>query len=279
MKSMRKKLKPSWTFVTEKKIWRLLPGNGVLAVELRDTEAKTAEYAGIEISSGSPLWEGVSFEESWWIVMNRVFKDVLLLQQFVKPNMPTPAGIYAIDLFTGKVLWQNRELSLINASNDLVYVSRKSIQSEDIAGLNYKSGAEVIVFSAEDPQVDKISSVPQQDEFRLSSFFEEIKHVLSKNHAEVLTKAMPAGAANPTFILAVSGKDIIGFYTSAGKDEKGVPVYDSHIRIVDSVGKIVFDDVVDTKVYTTLGDFYFVVGTMLIYARNSMEIVAVDLKT
>ena len=42
---------------------------------------------------------------------------------------------------------------------------------------------------------------------------------------------------------------------------------------------MVFDDVVDRKVYTTLGDFYFVVSTKLIYARNSNEIVAIDLKS
>lgn len=279
MKSIRKNLRPSWTFSTEKKVWRLLPGNGVLAVELRDTEAKTAEYAGIEISSGSPLWQGVRFEDSWWIVMNRIFKDVLLLQQFVRPDMPTAGGIFAIDLFTGKVLWENRDLSYINASDNLVYASRKSLQSEVVVGLNYKSGTEQIVFSAGDPQLHAISIAPQQDEYILSSFFEEIKPNVPKSRMPILTKATPPNAANPTYILSVSGKDIIGFYTSAGKDEKGVTVFDSHLRIVDSGGKIVFEDVVDRKVYTTLGDFYFVVGTVLIYARNSVEVLAVNLNT
>lgn len=277
MKAAHRNLRPSWTFSTEKKVWRLLPGNGVLAVELRDTEAKTAEYAGIEISSGSPLWQGVKLEDSWWIVMNRVFKDVLLLQQFVRPDMPTPGGIFAIDLFTGRILWQNREMSFVNAADNLVYASRKSLQSEVIAGLNYKSGVEEIVFPAGDPRIDGISSAEQQDEFILSCFFEEIGHTLSKSRAALLAKALPANAANPTYILSISGYDIIGFYTDAGKDEKGVPVYDSRLRVVNSGGKIVYDDVVDRKVYTTLGDFYFVVGTVLIYAKNSMEIVAVDL--
>ena len=248
-------------------------------MELRDTEAKTAEYAGIAISSGSPLWQGVMLEDSWWIVMNRIFKDVLLLQQFVKPDMPTPGGIFAIDLFTGKILWQNKDLTFVDASNNLVYASRKSVGSEEIMGLDYRTGDEKLVLSADDPQTGGLAFDPPRDEFVLSSFFEEIEGTLPESRKELVRKATPAGALNPTYILSVSGKDIVGFYTDAGKDEKGVPVFDSHLRVVNSEGKPLFDDVIDRKVYTTLGDFYFVVENRLIYARNSVEVVAVNLQS
>lgn len=279
MKSLRKNLKPSWTFASDKKVWRLLPGNGVLAVELRDTEAKTAEYAGIAISSGSPLWQGVSLEDSWWIVMNRIFKDVLLLQQFVRPDMPTPGGIFAIDLFTGKMLWQNQDLTFVDASNDMVYASRKSVSDEEIIGLDYRTGDQKLVLGADDQQAAALSFDPPRDEFMLSSFFEEVAGTLPRSRRELLGKATPAGALNPTYILSVFGKDIIGFYTDSGKDEKGVPVFDSHLRIIDPEGKPVFDDVIDRKVYTTLGDFYFVVENRLVYAKNSVEVVAVNLQS
>lgn len=279
MKIFRPGLRPKWTYKTEKKVWRLLPGNGILATELRDPDAKIAEYAGIEIASGTPLWQGLTLDDSWWIVMNRIFRDVLLLQQFVKPDMPTPGKIFAVDLTTGKVRWQNHELTYLNASGDLVYGIRKNIQRGEIVGLDFRDGTEKFVLPADDPRADDLKFYSQQDEFVLSSFFEEIEDTLDPERAATLLKIPPTNAQNPTYIPSIAGKDIAGYYTDGGKDEKGVPVFDSHLKVTDFSGKIVFDDTVDRKVYTTLGDFYFVIGTDLIYARNSDEIVAVDLKS
>lgn len=272
-----RKLKPAWTFRTDKKVWRLLPGMGVLTAELRDTDAKISEYAGIDISSGAPLWQGLRLEESWWVIMNRVFRDVLLLQQFVKPDMPTPGKIIVIDLFTGRILWQNSELSFLNVSGDSIYALRRSIRSEEIVALDYRTGTEKISFPADDPRADNLLFPPQQDEFVLPGFLEELADDLPAGRAALLRNAPPADAENPTFIPSVSGKDIIGFYSNAGTDEKGAPVFDSHLMIIDSEGNSIFQDTADRKVYTTLGDFYFVARSKLIYTRNSNEIVAVGL--
>lgn len=279
MKFLGRKLKPAWTFRTDKKVWRLLPASGVLTAELRDTDAKIAEYAGIDIASGSPLWQGLRLEESWWVITNRVFRDVLLLQQFVKPDMPTPGNIIAVDLFAGRILWQNHELKYLNASGDLIYALRKSLRSEDIVALDYRTGTEKMAFPADDPRTDDLSFPPQQDEFVLPSFLEEFADDLPAGRTALLRNAPPANAENPTFIPSVSGKDIIGFYSNAGTDEKGAPVFDSHLMILDSEGNSIFQDTADRKVYTTLGDFYLVTGNKLIYTRNSSEIVAVELGT
>ncbi len=277
MKFSRRKIKPAWTFKTGKKVWRLIPGNGVLAVEFRDTEAKVADYAGIDIASGTPLWQGLRFEESWWVLMNRTFRDVLLLQQFVRPDMPTPGKIFAVDLITGKVLWQNDEMSFLNAAGDLVYGLRKSILSEEVVGLDYRTGTDKITFSTDDPRADEIAFPSAQDDFILPAFIEEITGNLAPAHADRLRKAPPENAMAPTFIPSVNGKNVVGFHTDAGTDEKGIPVFDSHIEILDDEGSVIFGDIADRHVYTAMGDFYFVAEKNLIYARNSTEIVAVKL--
>ena len=278
MKFFRTSLKPKWVFKTDKKVWRLLPGSGVLATELRDPDLKITEYAAIDLSSGAPLWQGLRLEESWWIAMNRIYRDIFLLQQFVKPDMPTAGKIYAIDLFTGKLLWQNHELTYLNASGDTIYGIREAVGSEGIVGLDFRTGEEKIVLAADDPKVDELSFPSHEDEFVLSSFFEEIEDTLPPERAAILKETPPEQAKNPTCIPSAFGKDIVGYYTEAGKDEKGIQLYDSHLTVSDQAGKILFEDTVDKGVYTTLGDFYFVVGTDLIYARNSSEIVALDLE-
>ncbi len=278
MKILRTNLKPKWVFKTDKKVWRLLPGSGVLAAELREPDAKLTEYAAIDLSSGTPLWQGLTLEEPWWIAMNRIYRDVFLLQQFVKPDMPTTGKIFAIDLFTGKALWENHELTFLNALGDMIYGIRESLGTGSLVGLDFRTGEEKVVLAADDPRIDELSLPSPEEQFILSSFFEEIQDTLSAEHISILQKSMPGEAKSPTFIPSVFDKDIIGYYTKAGKDEKGNPLYDSHLKVIDPAGRTRFEDTVDRKVYTTLGDFYFVVGTDLIYARDSSEIVALDLE-
>ncbi len=278
MKFFGRKLKPVWTYRTDKKVWRLLPGNGILAAELRDTDKKLTDYAAIDIASGSPLWQGLRLEDSWWIIMNRIFRDVLLLQQFVKPDMPTPGKIFAVDLFTGKILWENHEVSYLSAGDDLVYALRASIRSEEVVGLDYRTGLEKLSFPAEDPRTDQLPPPQPQDGFTLPVFVEEIQDEITLSRISGLKGIPPENAKNPTFIPSVAGKDISGYHTGAGNDEKGVPFFDSHVMIIDERGDAVYGDVADSKVYTAMSDFYFAAGNTLIYVRNSNEIVAVNLE-
>ncbi len=277
MKLFTQKIKPAWTFRTDKNVWRLFPGSGVLTTELRDTEAKTAEYAGIDIESGSILWEGLKFDDSWWVTMNRIFRDVLLLQQFVRPDMPTPGKVFAVDLFTGKILWGKEDLSFIAAAGDFVYGLRKSIDSEDIVGVDYRTGDERTVFPADDPRVNEIEDSAMADYFTPPSFIEEIEEALPSELLKKVTNTPPADAVNPTYIASGKGMSIAGFHTSAGKDNKGAPVFDSHIIVIDENGKSIYEDIADRGVYTAMGDFYFVADGRLFYVRNSKEIVVVRL--
>ncbi|MCL5739088.1 MAG: DUF4905 domain-containing protein [Bacteroidetes bacterium] len=277
MQLFRKRLSPTWTFRSDKKVWRLLPGSGVLAVELRDTDNKITEFAGLDIETGSSLWQNFQLEEKWWVTVNKIYNDVLLLQQFVKPDMPTPGKIFAVDLFTGKPLWQNHELSYLNIIDDVVYGLRRTLQSEDIVGLNYRTGEEREVFSADDTRAQELSFSLPEDDFILPSLFEELEETPDSASAAVLKRLIPTDAKTPTVIESPSGKEIVGYHQNAGTDEKGVQVYDSHLKIIDGEGKILFEDVADKKVYSALQDFYFAVNEQLIYVRNSNEIVAVKL--
>ncbi len=277
MQLFRKRLSPTWTFRSDKKVWRLLPGSGVLAAELRDTDNKITEFAVLDIETGSPLWQNFQLEEKWWVTVNKIHHDVLLLQQFVKPDMPTPGKIFAVDLFTGKPLWQNHELSYLNIIDDVVYGLRRTLQSEDIVGLNYRTGEEREVFSADDTRAQELSFSLPEDDFILPSLFEELEETPDSASAAVLKRLIPTDAKTPTVIESPSGKEIVGYHQNAGTDEKGVQVYDSHLKIIDGEGKILFEDVADKKVYSALQDFYFAVNEQLIYVRNSNEIVAVKL--
>lgn len=256
-------------------MWRLLPGSGVLVAELRDKERKIVEFSGIDIVSGTALWQGFTLPEPWWVTIDRIYKDILFFHQFVRPDMPHTRRIFAVDLFTGKLIWENSDCKLLTVNDDIVYGLKDSFQGSEVIGMNYKSGEELIRFSTNDPRINEFT-----DE-------SEIQYTLPEPiEDENLTKLLIPDILNPHMpnLLSLSDKRIVGFYVEAGFDEKGAPLYDSHIRIVDSFGKVIYEDVPDRGVYVAMNDFYFVVGDpsgkdrkFLIYVKESVEILSFSL--
>jgi len=269
-----KKIKPSWIFPPKtsngEKIWRLSVGNQILVAELRDVDRKTTEFAGIDLSSGAVLWRNDCLDERWWITLNLIYNGVILLQQFSRPDMPTSDRIYALDLRTGKLLWQNTEVSFLNVKDETIFCVKKSFSLEKIIGLNFRTGAERAISSSELPDENYSPAL----ELLLP---EPVEGHSENSQVEKIQMKIPADAKQPT-TMKLEGKNIFGFHVPAGTDSHGVPLYDAHLIITGPAGKIIFEDIADTKVYVPLTDFYFMIGEKLIYVRNSNEIVAISVK-
>jgi hypothetical protein len=280
----KKKLKPAWTFPegtskSERKVWRLLVQSGVLVAELRDTDKKTTEFVGIDLSSGSLLWKNdqlpvPSGEEKWWINLNIIYRDTVLLQQFARPDMPTPGKIFVLDLHTGELLWKNPEVSFLSAAGETIFCSRKTFSSEIMVGFNFRTGIEREISPPEMPE--EYSSV--QPELTLPEPIDELTEDSRDKIAyrDILNQRIPPDAKQAT-ILKIGQASVIGFYTSSRKDPKGAALYDANLTVTDANGKTIFEDVADKNVYVPLADFYFGIGGKLIYVKNSDEIVAVKL--
>lgn len=277
----KKKLKPSWTFKSGKKVWRLLTGDGVLVAELRDTDQKTTEFIGIDLSSGSVLWNNNQLEEKWWTTLNIIYRDTILLQQFSRPDMPTSERIFALDLHTGILLWQNQEVSFMNVSDDTIYCLKKSFSSETIIGLNFRTGIELGISPADLSHVTSFLEsevvLPEPIDESAENLSEQIDEGDPAQVVRRIARAIiPPDSKDPT-LLKLGQKNVISFYARAENNEKGGVLYDTHLIVTDWAGKIVFRDIADKKVHATLADFYFGVGGQLIYIKNSDEIVALKL--
>lgn len=281
MKLFSKSLKPAWAFPrpvgkSAWKIWRLLPGSGVLTIELRDLNKKEASFTGLDIETGAPLWQNLQMEDKWWVNINRICNDVLLLQQFVRPDMPKPGKIFAVDIFTGKIIWQNDDVEFLNAVGEKVYALRKKFPVEEVVGLNLRTGLLEGTFSPEDSSWQDLNVPPETEEYMLPLLFDEAEQI-SPEGLLAAKKSVPAEAQSATLIESQSGKRVTGYHIQLGTDERGTRVYDSYLKVLSQDGEVIFEDKADSKVYTTLQDFYFVVKEKLIYVRNSNEVVAVKL--
>ena len=132
--------KPSWQFNTGSTVWKLLCSKNLLVGDVRDTEKKTASFFTLDFQTGDVLWKNVSVGETWWIGMQSIMNDTILLHGFEKPDMPIPKSIYALDLATGKTLWQNNEMTFLFAYNNKLYAQRTGFRENKFYELDPRTG-------------------------------------------------------------------------------------------------------------------------------------------
>ena len=231
------RLKPAWVFESDKKVWRILPAAGMLVVELRDTEKKLTEFVGIELSSGSTLWKNDQMEDKWWTTLNVIYKDTVLLQQFARPDMPTPGKVFVLDLQSGELLWQNQDVSFLTASGDALYCSRKTFTSEEIVGLDFRTGAELEIFQGELPKSD-YDSMP--DVVFPEIFYSDDENPQNQTSSNSPTHlGFPAEAKQPTFF-KYRKQNVLGFYAASGVDAKGTTLYEANLLVTRADGKVLY---------------------------------------
>jgi outer membrane protein assembly factor BamB len=132
---------PRWTFTTKGILWRLLfSDTNFIVGEDRDTEKKSVTFFCLNAQNGDALWKDVAYDEAWWIGIEAVVHDRLYLHGFRKPDMPEHSKIIAVDLGTGKVLWQNDRYSFLYATPEKVVAFRDLFEQRIFCELNAASG-------------------------------------------------------------------------------------------------------------------------------------------
>ncbi len=125
------------------KIWRILiTDSEKLILERRDTDAKEVFFAAYELENGSPLWDNFQFEEKFWIGIEKIHKDVMLLHKFAKPDLPGHQGIIAFDINNKEMLWENKSGAFAFVLDDKVYQYRSDFESATLEALDLLTGKE-----------------------------------------------------------------------------------------------------------------------------------------
>jgi hypothetical protein len=112
----------NFSHVFEGIIWNMLvsPGDGILILELRDSQRKKVTFSALESLSGKFIWRDKSFDEDWWISLGAVSNNVIVFTVYLETNNPDKKGAFAYHIFEDKMLWWQNDFSLISVSNGIV---------------------------------------------------------------------------------------------------------------------------------------------------------------
>jgi hypothetical protein len=103
-----RRLRCAWEFTPGLPIWRLHPPvNGRIIGEVRNTETKRATFFALSTRTGTCLWRERELHDPWWVAIDRVAGDKLVLHGYQSPDFPVRRGVTVVDIPSGTVVWSD----------------------------------------------------------------------------------------------------------------------------------------------------------------------------
>jgi hypothetical protein len=113
-------LRPAWEFTPGLPIWRLHPPvDGRIIGEVRNVETQRTCFFALTADLGRCIWRDREFHDPWWVGIERVTRNRLVLHGFEAPDSPVLRGATVVDITSGNILWSDAgwngdEVSLLN---------------------------------------------------------------------------------------------------------------------------------------------------------------------
>lgn len=273
-------IKTSWEYSAQGVIWRIMPADiGVFVGEERDLKLKRASFFCVSKVSGDILWEGVCVDEPWWIGMEAVHKDRLILHGFATPDMPGHRGMVALDLGTGRATWTSPNLRFLHCHEDSVFASEDTPAGTMVYELDYRTG-ELKHVRHDQGEVPAHTSKPWRPT--------EIDHQLFPTPIDlhdgsqgtlnnILRTYCPMdNVVGPVEVVTIAKLLIFSYYERKNKNSTGTMKHT--LNVVDlHRSRLMFMTVLDGNVQNPVPDAFFVEGETLYFIRNKSMLVAMNL--
>jgi hypothetical protein len=135
------KLKKKYRFDNKRQIWRIIPTNsGKLIIEEREPEQKQVYFHCIELTSGKKILQDFQLDDKFWVGIESVKDDYIYFHKFAKPDMPKHKGIFAFDIKTKKIFWENSNLTFQFMFRDKMYAYVEEFGGKKFFALNLQDG-------------------------------------------------------------------------------------------------------------------------------------------
>jgi len=271
----QRKLRPTWKYKSHGIIWRVVPTEfEQLVGEQRDIEKKEVSFFCVGQRTGEVAWENKTYGEQWWMGIEAVHKDILLLHRFATPDMPQHKGITAVDLSTGKQLWSHGDLKFATVQNATVVASKDSFEGSKLVEVHYRTGEPVHSVNEVDAMAGmpgKTGAMNPENEMRFP-IPEETPSDSVQQHCETREKV------GPVEVLETNELVIFNYHRHApGRDRDHMRV-DNILRVLEKEsGSVIYADTLNTGAPGIVPDSFFVLRDTLYYVKDRNTLTAVRL--
>jgi len=284
----RNKLKPHLTYSQKGNINRLfLSGSNIVVCETRDMQVKEVYLFSLNYLTKEVYLRDYQLDEKWWISIENVNDDIIFLHTFKRPDMPEPLGIKAIDIKSGSLMWENKDLVFYFSTNDKVFAFKQLFEKRVFHRLNALTGEveEEYRDSSFDLSLSLLKDEQERaqyrnylntDVFSLQSAVkdDEVNEYLSFRFNKIVT-------LGDVEFIRCGDILIYNFHISRGINLKNIneTYYSNRLEIYDlNAKRITYQDTLNDKVLTYVPDSFFIKDDVLFYIREKKELMAINLK-
>ena len=89
----------------EADVWDQNLSSGRLLLSLRDTERMEASFSLLDLKTGTFEFEGLTFEENWWVSVYHFFEETVVFQVFEDTQDIESKSYFALDLTSQEAIW------------------------------------------------------------------------------------------------------------------------------------------------------------------------------
>ncbi|MBP1649778.1 MAG: hypothetical protein H6Q30_3223 [Bacteroidetes bacterium] len=277
-----RKIEPSWSYSAKGVIWQIRPADGGMLIgEERRVEEKKALFFCLDGVKGHEFWRIASPGDDWWVGIEAVYKDTVLIHGFAIPNLPLHRGIVAVDLLAGKTLWEDPALEFSGVGNESVVGRRDTSSGQEIVELDRRSGELRRYRQVAEIQAlkDEWATPPERNHVNFPLPLERLAiddpdlATAVKRHSNLTTVTGPVEAVE-------HGRFIIFDYNGPAprRTAQDPPLYSSTVKVVErATGSLLYSDTVCTGAHGVIPELFFVQHDMLYYIKERRTLIAVRL--
>jgi hypothetical protein len=282
MSLFTRRLKNAWEFAAQEVIWRVHPAvNGRVIGEERDLAKKRTSFFCVEQRTGKVLWKNITVGELWWVGIELVDKDVLLVHGYATPDMPAQRGLTAIDAQSGMILWSNSTWELARSTATGFVVLSPGLDASVETHVDRRTGKTFPAGSDIEPPNQAVLAPGLADaQFPLP--FDPANVEKSSALQEAVKRYVNAETSGITEYLTLSHQLVLTtFERSPERFTAGRSANQStrvHIRVLDAqTGKEQFSEIVASSASGQIPDTFFSQNGTVFYVRERKVLCALRL--
>lgn len=246
-------LKPTLRANFEGIIWKVEtdPLNGIIAVETRNPQNRTASFSAFNFADGTTLFKEISVQDSWHWGLDLASHGFVYLHSYIDEKTPEHKAIIALDQ-SGQIAWQIFNRTLDSATEEGLVVYNPGIQQKQFELLNPLTGGVISRSIVDFRSVNRDLYFPETTT--------DPRHLAEAANGRSLV--------GPVFHLAYNNKDCYSFHVRNGSAF-------SQYLLIKSSGVTLHEEILEEHIQKLNPEPFYIEGDYLFCIRNNKaEIVA-----
>lgn len=279
------KLKPFFRFRQNGNIWRIyFNSSNVIAGETRDIGLKQAFIFTYNIEEKKVYLKNFRLEDNWWFAIDTLTDNALIVSNFRKPEMPVHQGFKVLDIQTGKVIWENRELEFFFADNVNVFAIKHLFESKIVYRLNMNDGS--IDDEYKGDEIYSVEILKSENDAKIynglinTEVMDLNDPLLSANYSNTFSKLRLLKIEGEIEYINTDKYLILNHHSVRGFDMKDISqkLLTNTLEIHKSgTGEIEFTDVLNQETSSYVPDSFFIRNNYLFYIKEKSELICIKL--